>query len=149
MVPVFYAIGNTRFPVIASFLGVAANVLTITLVIDVLQHRGIALSTSCAMILNFLFLGVVLCRKLDGLPLGYLATGLGRILLAAGLMSAAIWGGQHLLGGWLAGPLWMQIAAMALLIGVAVGIYGAGLQLLRLPEFTLLTGKLAQRLRRS
>ena len=149
MVPVFYAIGNTRFPVIASFLGVAANVLTITLVIDVLQHRGIALSTSCAMILNFLFLGVVLCRKLDGLPLGYLATGLGRILLAAGLMSAAIWGGQHLLRGWLAGPLWMQIAAMALLIGVAVGIYGAGLQLLRLPEFTLLSGKLAQRLRRS
>ena len=149
MVPVFYAIGNTRFPVIASFLGVAVNILTITLVIDLLQHRGIALSTSCAMILNFLFLGGVLFRKLDGLPLGYLAAGLGRILLAAGVMSAVIWGGQHLIGHWLAGPLWLQIAALALLIGVAVGIYGAGLQLLRLPEFTLLSGKLAQRLRRS
>lgn len=34
---------------------------------------------------------------------------------------------------------------MAALIGVGVGIYAISLQLLRLPEFTLLTGKVAQR----
>lgn len=149
MVPAFYALGSTRFPVIGSFLGVAANVFTITLVIDQLQHRGIALATSCAMILNFLFLGTVLCRKLSGLPLGYLLFGVGKILAATGAMAGSLWGLQLLLVDWLSGPIALQVVALAVLIAVAVGIYVAGLQLLRLPEFTLLSGKIAQRLRRS
>ena len=149
MVPVFYALGNTRFPVIGSFLGVAANVGTVTLVIDQLQHRGIALATSCAMILNFLFLGTVLCRKLSDLPLGYLLAGVGKIVAATGAMAGALWGLQHVLADWLSGPIALQIVALAVVIAVAVGIYVAGLQLLRLPEFTLLSGKIAQRLRRS
>ncbi|MBV5318422.1 MAG: murein biosynthesis integral membrane protein MurJ [Desulfobulbaceae bacterium] len=149
MVPVFYAIGNTRFPVIGSFLGVGANILTITLVIDSLQHRGIALSTSCAMILNFFFLGTVLYRKLAGFPLGYLLRGVLKILTATVAMSGALWGLQGWLGAWLGGPVWWQVAGLAVLIGVGVGIYVLGLQLLRLPEFTLLTGKLVQRFRRS
>jgi putative peptidoglycan lipid II flippase len=149
MVPAFYALGNTRFPVIGSFLGVAANVVTITLVIDQLQHRGIALATSCAMILNFVFLGTVLCRKLSGLPLGYLLLGVGKILAATGAMAGVLWGLQRFLADWLSGPIALQIVALAVVIAVAVGIYVAGLQLLRLPEFTLLSGKIAQRLRRS
>ena len=149
MVPVFYAIGNTKYPVIGSFLGVAINILTITLVIDQLQHRGIALSTSCAMILNFLFLSVILYRKLAGYPVGYLLKGLAKILVATALMSGGIWGLQRLLAPWMIGSTLVQIGALVVLIGVAVGIYVAGLQLLRLPEFTLLTGKLVQRFRRS
>jgi putative peptidoglycan lipid II flippase len=149
MVPVFYAIGNTKYPVIGSFLGVAANILTIILVIDTLQHRGIALSTSCAMILNFLFLSVILYRKLSGYPLAYLATGVLKIIVATALMSGGIWVLKTNLETWFEGPIMLQIAALAMLIGVGVGIYVTGLQLLRLPEFTLLTGKLVQRLRRS
>lgn len=149
MVPVFYAIGNTKYPVIGSFLGVAINILTITLVIDLLQHRGIALSTSCAMILNFLFLSVILYRKLSGYPLGYLLKGLAKIVAATALMCGGIWGAQRVLAPWMAGPILPQIAALALVIGVAVGLYGVMLQVLRLPEFTLLTGKVVQRLRRS
>jgi len=149
MVPVFYAIGNTRFPVMGSFLGVGANILTITLVIDSLQHRGIALSTSCAMILNFLFLGTVLYRKLAGFPLGYLLLGVLKILTATAAMSGALWGLQGVLGAWLGGAIWRQVAGLAVLIGVGVVIYVAGLQLLRLPEFTLLSSKLIQRFRKS
>ncbi len=149
MVPVFYAIGNTKFPVIGSFLGVGINILTITLVIDALQHRGIALSTSAAMILNFFFLSGVLYRKLGGYPLGYLLRGLGKIILACGVMCAAIALVQRSLAAWIQGSMLMQIVALALTIGVAVAIYAGGLQLLRLPEFTLLTGKMVQRFRRS
>ncbi|MCL2340397.1 MAG: murein biosynthesis integral membrane protein MurJ [Proteobacteria bacterium] len=149
MVPVFYAINNTRYPVIGSFLGVAANIGIILLVIDGLQHRGIALSTSCAMILNFFFLGIVLYWKLDGYPLGYLLRGLSKIAAATGLMCGGIWGLAHLLAPWQQGTVPAQIGALTVLIGVAVAIYVAGLQALRLPEFTLLTGKLVQRLRKS
>ena len=149
MVPVFYAIGNTRYPVIGSFLGVGANILIINLIIDTLQHRGIALSTSCAMIIIFLFLSVVLYRKLSGYPLAYLAFGILKIVAATGLMSLAIWWLREALAHWLNGSLTTQIAGLTVTIGTGVILYGASLQLLRLPEFTLLTGKLAQRFRRS
>ncbi|WP_321283881.1 murein biosynthesis integral membrane protein MurJ [uncultured Vibrio sp.] len=149
MVPVFYAIGNTKFPVIGSFLGVGANILTITLVIDQLQHRGIALSTSCAMILNFFFLSLVLYRKLNGYPLVYLLKGIGKIVAATALMGGWIFLVKIPLAGWMAGNMAMQILALGLLIASAVGIYAAGLQALGLPEFTLLTGKVVQRFRKS
>jgi len=148
-VPVFYAIGNTKYPVIGSFLGVAVNILIIYQVVDLFQHRGIALSTSCAMILNFLFLSVVLYRKLAGYPVSYLLLGLAKIIVATTLMCGGIWGLQQVLAPWTHGPVLVQIAALGALIGVAVGIYAASLQLLRLPEFTLLTGKVVQRFRRS
>ena len=149
MVPVFYAIGDTKYPVIGSFLGVGANILTILLVIGSLQHRGIALSTSCAIILNFLFLGTVLYHKLSGFPLAYLMRGVLKILVSTGIMSGGIWGLQGFLGDWLGGSTLGQVAALVVLIGVGGGMYVASLQLLRLPEFTLLTGKLVQRFRKS
>jgi putative peptidoglycan lipid II flippase len=101
------------------------------------------------MILNFLFLSVILYRKLAGYPVGYLLKGLAKILVATALMSGGIWGLQRLLAPWMIGSTLVQIGALVVLIGVAVGIYVVGLQLLRLPEFTLLTGKLVQRFRRS
>jgi putative peptidoglycan lipid II flippase len=149
MVPVFYAIGNTKYPVIGSFLGVAANILIIYQVVDLFQHRGIALSTSCAMILNFFFLSVVLYRKLAGYPVGYLLKGLAKIIVATTLMCGGIWGLQQVLAPWTDGPVLLQIGALIVLIGVGAGMYVIGLQLLRLPEFTLLTGKVVQRFRRS
>lgn len=149
MVPVFYAIGNTKYPVIGSFLGVAVNILIIYQVVDLFQHRGIALSTSCAMILNFLFLSAILYRKLAGYPVGYLLKGLAKIIAATTLMCGGIWGLQQVLAPWTNGPVLLQIGALIVLIGVGAGMYVIGLQLLRLPEFTLLTGKVVQRFRRS
>ena len=145
MVPVFYAIGNTKFPVIGSFIGVAANILTITLVIDFLQHRGIALSTSCAMILNFLFLSLILYRKLGGYPLGYVLKGVGKIILATGCMGGWIVLLKMGLGDWMRGNMAMQIVALGVVISTAVGVYAMGLQVLGLPEFTLLTDKVRSR----
>jgi len=55
LVPVFYALDDTRYPVMASFLAVLANIVIINLTITVFQHKAIALSTSCTMFLNFLF----------------------------------------------------------------------------------------------
>lgn len=81
--------------------------------------------------------------------MGYLMQGIGKIVIATAIMSGALWGLKDLLRPWLGGPLLLQVAGLMVLIGVAVGIYVAGLQLLRLPEFTLLTGKLVQRFRRS
>ena len=148
MVPVFYATGSTSYPVIGSFLGVGANLLVINLVIGALQHKGIALSTSCAMLLNFCFLATVLYRKLHGYPLGYLFRGFLKIGLATLAMAAVVWGLRALLAGWLSGGIALQLAAVVVIVASAVAVYAALLQALKLPEFTLLTDRLRARFRR-
>ncbi|MCI5223673.1 MAG: murein biosynthesis integral membrane protein MurJ, partial [Candidatus Electrothrix sp. AR4] len=45
MVPVFYALEDTKYPVIASFIAVVANIIFINLTIDIFTFRSIALST--------------------------------------------------------------------------------------------------------
>ncbi len=148
-VPVFYAIGDTRYPVIGSFLGVGVNVLVINLAIASLQHRGIALATSCAMIVNFFFLGLVLYRKLDTYPLPYLLRGLVKIALATLGMAAAVWWLRRFSAPWLSGSLMQQLLALGVIITAAVSVYAVMLRLLRLPEWTLLCDRLRQRFSRN
>lgn len=145
MVPVFYALGDTRFPVIGSFIAVTANIIIITLTIDLFQHKAIALSTSCSMTLNFLFLGVILYKKLTGMMLADLFRGAGKILLATGCMSFAVWGLMIVLGSWLTGQIILQLAGVFLIIATGGGIYYMLLYALKLPELTFITEKLRQR----
>jgi len=91
IVPVFYALDDTRWPVMASFAAVAANICIIILTLDPLQHRAIALSTSVTMIMNFLLLAAVLYRKLSGYNVTSLALSLLKITAASALMGLTVW----------------------------------------------------------
>ena len=145
MVPVFYALDDTRYPVIGSFLAVGGNILIILLCIDSLQHRAIALATSSAMACNFLFLSVILYRKLNGYSLSYLAVGLAKVMMASLLMG----GWLVLARGWLAGlddGMVSRLFSLLLLIGSGGAVYGVALYLLRLRELTLLVDRLGARL---
>ncbi|MCW5208761.1 murein biosynthesis integral membrane protein MurJ, partial [Desulfobulbus sp. US1] len=148
MVPVFYALKDTKYPVIASFLAVTANIIFITLTIDILTFRSIALSTSCSMGLNFLFLGTVLYRKLTGFSLGYLGQGVLKILLASMAMGLGVIGLKQVLQPLLSGGIPLQLVGVFTAIGVAALLYGVVLHLLKLPEFDEVTGKIRQRFRR-
>jgi putative peptidoglycan lipid II flippase len=149
MVPVFYALGSTRYPVMGSFLAVAANILFIVLTIDLFQHRAIALSTSCSMTLNFLFLGLILSRKLEGFSLRPLLLGGSKILLATALMAGAVWGLARWLASWLHGALPLQLIGVLGIIGVGAVIYYLVLAALKLPELTVITEKISQRLEKT
>ena len=149
MVPVFYALDDTRFPVIGSFLAVAGNVLIILLFIHQLQHRAIALATSSAMACNFIFLSVVLYRKLEGYSLAYLFSGLAKVLAAALLMGCWLSvASQRLVGGWLNGGFPHKMSAVLILVTSGSALYGLALYGLRLRELTLVVDRLAARLRR-
>ena len=145
MVPVFYALGKTKYPVIGSFIAVAANIIIISITIDVFQHRAIALSMSCSMTLNFLFLGIILYRKLEGFSLAELLRGVGKIIFSAALMSIGVWGLKILLHSWLIGNILQQLISVFLLITAGAGIYYFILYALRLPELTVIVEKLRQR----
>jgi len=148
MVPVFYAINNTRYPVFGSFLAVGANITIILLSIDHFQHKAIALSTSCAMFFNFLFLSAILYRKLAGYSLAYLFKGLGKVLLASGAMGGYLIGLQYGLATWLSEDFIRELIGLLFLIISGAALYGGVLYLLRLQELTFLVDKVAEKIRR-
>ncbi|MEW6386402.1 MAG: murein biosynthesis integral membrane protein MurJ [Thermodesulfobacteriota bacterium] len=146
MVPVFYALNDTRVPVVGSFLTVGANLLFINLTLAALQHRAIALSTSLCVILNCLFLGAILYRKLGGLPLRYLLTNLGKATGAALVMGLVVYQGQQLGLSWLGTGLAAQVLNLlgAILLGLAV--YLGGIFWLKIPELQGLLNQWRSRL---
>jgi len=146
MVPVFYALNDTKYPVIGSFIAVAANIVIITLSIDTFSFRAIALSTSCSMALNFFFLGVILYRKLTGFSLSYLGLGVAKILLASTVMAVGLFGLTKFLDPMLQGSIPLQLVSVFLTIGVGALLYGISLHMLRLPELKVITDKAGQRL---
>jgi putative peptidoglycan lipid II flippase len=145
MVPVFYALNNTKYPVIGSFLAVTANIIIITLTIDTFSFRAIALATSCAMALNFLFLGSILYRKLTGFSLAYLGIGTLKILLASIIMGFGIMGLKKLVSPMLQGSIPLQLVGVFMVIGAAALLYGITLHMLKLPELKEITEKIGQR----
>ena len=145
MVPVFYALNNTKYPVIGSFLAVTANIIIITLTIDAFEFRAIALATSCSMAFNFLFLGIILYRKLTGFSLTYLGMGTLKILLASMVMGSGVMGFKKLLNPMLQGSIPLQLVGVFMVIGAAALLYGITLHVLRLPELKVITEKIGQR----
>jgi len=146
MVPVFYALDNTKYPVIASFLAVGTNILIIVSTLAKLQHKAIALATSCSMAGSFLFLSIVLFRRLEGYNVRYMLGGILKIGAAALVMGVwLLW-----LRGVLYGPVLLSTGSQAakLLVAIVSGglVYGAAVYLLRLEEFTSVVTKVRRRI---
>jgi len=124
IVPVFYALKDTKFPVIASFLTVACNVAFVSLTLDIFQHKAIAFSTSITMIFNFVFLSAVLFRKVGGYDLKALLRSFLKIVLASlimGLSAYYLYQGLGLILN--TEGIYDQFIALALVILAAVLIY--------------------------
>ncbi|MBM4285127.1 MAG: murein biosynthesis integral membrane protein MurJ [Deltaproteobacteria bacterium] len=130
MVPAFYALNDTRLPVLGSFLTVAANFVCINLTLAALGHRAIALSTSLSMVVNLLFLGVMLHRKLAGLPLASLLRTLAQVTGAALLMAGAVYLAHGWLSAWMGPGLLARLMVLAACIILGLALYGLAVQAL-------------------
>jgi putative peptidoglycan lipid II flippase len=135
MVPVFYALDDTRIPVLGSFLTVGANLLFIHLTLGPLQHRAIALSTSLSVVVNCLFLALVLYRKLSGFPVRGLMVKILKVAGASVIMGLAVsW-----VHGWASVRLGPSLGAQALnlagVICLGLAFYVIMVSRLHIPEF--------------
>ena len=142
MVPVFYALDDTRYPVFGSFLAVGANILIIFLAIEPLQHRALALSISGAMTANFLFLGIILYRKLEGFSLSYLTTGLRKVLIAALLMGGYLYLIGRIMADWMQKGFIIELVCVFFFVLSGAAIYGFILYLLKFQEFKFIINTL-------
>lgn len=135
LVPVFYALNDTRIPVVGSFITVAANIALINLTIAPLGHRAIALSTSLSMMVNLVFLGVALYQKVEGYPVRGLLVTLAKVSGAAGLMGLAVRGSHALASAWLGQSLIAAILTLGGSIFLGMALYLALIFPLNIPEF--------------
>lgn len=145
LVPVFYALEKTHFPVIASFLAICTNIIFITLTIDSFQHRAIALSVSVTMIVNFFFLTVILYRELRGFSLAGLLISLVKITMASSVMLIFLLLAKHSAATYLNGPFWYNLSAVMLIIAISVFLYGGAVYFLKLQEVMEITQKIRTR----
>jgi len=119
LVPTYYALGDTRTPVIASFLSVAVNLTGNLLLMGPLGHVGLALSTSLTMLFNFAQLSFYLRRKLRRLEGRRMATTLLKTAVGSALMAVAlramVWGTE---ASWRGNTL---VCALVVFGGIALG----------------------------
>jgi putative peptidoglycan lipid II flippase len=133
----FYALGDTRRPVQASFVSVALNIALNLALMRPLGHVGLALATSATSIANLLQLGFYLRRRIGPLEGGRNATMVLRVL-AAGTISAALCGLGLVLIGDVGEGLARRVLVVlgGLLLGVTANI--AVLRALRVAEIGVL-----------
>ncbi len=142
LVPVFYAVDKTKYPVIASFITIILNVVFITLTIEYLQHLAIALSMSITMLVNFFFLTLVLYRELGGFSANYLVQTTGKIGAATVVMAVFIGGAQKFAAASLQGTIWYSLTALFFIMLAAAIVYGVCIFFLKVEEFTQVANKM-------
>jgi len=148
MVPVFYALNDTRIPVIGSFLTVGANLLIINLTLAPLQHRAIALSTSLSAFINFFFLGAMLYHKLGGLQLRPLAANFLKVTAASLVMGLAVSWAYPLVIARLGQGLLGHLLGLMATIALGLGLYTLLITFMGIPEFQELLGRLKGRFKK-
>ena len=127
----FYALQDIRAPLVVSILSMVANAglnwfLITTLDMD---HRGLALSTSCTMTLSLGWLWFLLRRRsgLAGLGGGAALAMMGKMIVASAIMGVVAAGTSEFFDSWLGHQaLLPRLAQVGASIGLAlVVLYGA------------------------
>lgn len=145
----FYAMEDTRTPVLAGGLQLAA----MALLAYVFSHwifpalgwaplGGIALGVSVANLLETAFLLWLLRRKMGGVAGRHLLDGLWRMGIASGLMAGTAWLAQEQTAGMGLGALWQALVGGA----AGGGIYLMAAQWLKVAELRQLVGYARRRL---
>ncbi len=143
LVPAFYALDKTKYPVIASFIAVGFNIVIVYFTIDQYQHLSIAFSTSCTMLINFTFLMTVLYKCMGGYSLSTLVKAVAKIGVACSGLIATVLLLNPLFKIVLAGNVLQLALGLGCLFITSGIIYGVLLYYLKLHEMNILISKIA------
>ncbi|MGH2739583.1 MAG: murein biosynthesis integral membrane protein MurJ [Actinomycetota bacterium] len=149
MLRAFYAMQDTRTPMLINVFAVALNIGTNFLYIQAFGVKGLALGYATAYTFAAIAAGAILRRRLGGIEGRALASGLGRTVLGAAITAAGAWGAAKAVTSVVDTTTFVgQVLEVG--GGVAAGLLlfiGAAL-LLRIEEFALIRRAVAERLRR-
>jgi putative peptidoglycan lipid II flippase len=136
LAPAFYAIGRRKTPMVISFVAIGLNYGLNSLFTSWgYGHRGLALSTGCVALSNFLLLYWFMRREVVRLETRRLLVTLAKIFLASDVLALVCWGAKWLLlERWATMGLLLRMTALGLTILIAIGAFSAVAALLRLHE---------------
>jgi putative peptidoglycan lipid II flippase len=89
-VSAFFALQDSRTPLLAATLSILANILLGLMLMKPLAHGGMALATSLAAMLNLAVLLAVLQRRLGGVDWRSIGSSLARSIFSAAVMAAGV-----------------------------------------------------------
>ena len=147
--PSFYALRDSRTPVLISIASVTLNLVLNLVLVSVLGYRGLALGTAIAAMFNAVVLLLLLGRRLGGLDGARVSIALLKIAVASAVMGAAALAASRWLEALVPGEQWylrmMQVfgaiaAGMVVLIGCA--------RLLRISELDAAVARVVRRVAR-
>jgi len=122
LVNAFYAIDRRKTPMIVSFAAVGLNLLLNWLFTWRLGwgHRGLAFSTACIAVTNFLVLYILMHRQLRRLETRAMFAMAGKLILSALVLGALCWAGRYwLLSDWPTQSFWLRLASLMGTIAVS------------------------------
>lgn len=149
LAPAFYALGDSRTPMLVSFVSIAINYTTVTLLLTYtgLGHAGLALSTSCVAIFNFLALFLLMRRRIGGVYGVALLGSTRRILAAGAVMGLVVAAISHAIESHLAPSRWSSLTELAVCIPVGLVVYYGACRLQKVPELDLAFRAVTRRIR--
>ena len=152
LVNAFYAIEQRKTPMIVSIGAVGLNLLLnwIFTVQFAWGHRGLALSTACIAVTNFLILYALMRRYLRLLETRAMVALLLKLALASAALIAVCWAGEHFaLADWATQRSWSKAGWLTATIVVgALAFLGCAIAL-RIEELDQLRALVSRKLRRS
>jgi putative peptidoglycan lipid II flippase len=137
----FYALGDTRTPVLVGFVSVAVNVVLALLLMWPLQHVGLALASSLSSYVNVLGLCWLLRRRLDGPRGAELGWSLARTLVASAVLALWCLAVSGLLPG-LTPPIGRGLPWLVVALAGGMIVYALAAAALRSVELASLLGML-------
>jgi putative peptidoglycan lipid II flippase len=144
--PTFYAIGQSRVPVIVSAATIAFNIALNVTLVRTMGYRGLALGTSFAALANAATLLYLLRRRLEGLHVSHMASVAFRMLGAGAVMALVAWSVEHELAARLTGHgLAIQLARVGVAIVCGLATLTVAARLLRVEEFAEVTSAILTR----
>lgn len=146
----FYALQDTRTPVLAALVAVVVNIVVANALVGALGLQALAIAIAVAAWLETITLVILLEHRLAGLRLGHVWLVMAKSLLVCGVGAGVAWGvEQALLGAWGEDPGFLLLVARA---GTAVAAGGlviiGGSLALRITELRTIVGVVMDLLRR-
>jgi len=149
LTPSFYALKETRVPMIASLVSIITNFIVSWFSVKTIGfgHRGLALSVAAVAIVNSILLFVYLYRRVGALAGANLRATFTKVLAASLLMGLLCWLVNWQMQRWLGGERFSALLlTVTLAIGVGVVTFYVAARLLRVDELRILSNLVARKL---
>ena len=150
VVSTFYAMQDTRTPVITATVSIVANILFGIALMGPMKHCGLALATSLASMVNLVLLVAVLRKKLGVIRWRLIFSTCLKTLAASGIMALGVVMTCRLII-----PPETEAGSLRLLMGISAGLIGgitiffAAAWKMKIPEWQKVMGLMRRSLNRS